>query len=47
MIFAQKFEDLLGLGGLGEGGAAAEIAEHDDDLLTMAFEDLLVALRDD
>ncbi len=47
MIFAQEFEDLLGLGRLGKGGVAAQIAEHDDDLAAMAFEDLLVALRDD
>ena len=47
MVFAQEVEHLLGLGGLGEGGVAAQIAEHDDDLAAMAFEDFLVALRDD
>jgi hypothetical protein len=47
MVLAQKLEYLLGLGGLGEGGVAAQIAEHHDDLAAMAFEDLLVALRDD
>jgi hypothetical protein len=40
-------QHLLGLSGLSEGGVAAKIAEHDDDLTAMAFEDLLVALRDD
>ena len=47
MVFAQEVEDLLRLGGLGKGGVAAQIAEHDDDLAAVAFEDLLVALRDD
>ena len=46
VVFAQKVKDLLGFGGLGKGGVAAQIAEHDDDLAAMAFEDLLVALRD-
>src|SRR5262249_25818535 len=46
VILAQETQHLLGLGGLGEGGVAAEITEHDDDLLTMAFKDFLVALRD-
>src|SRR5215469_16711356 len=47
MISAQEVEHLLGLRGLGERGIAAQIAEHHDDLATMAFEDLLVALRND
>src|SRR5262249_1337412 len=47
MIFTSKFENLLGVSGFGEGGVAAQSAEHDDDLAAMAFEDLLVALRDD
>ena len=47
MIFAQEVEHLLGLGSLREGGVAAQIAEHDDDLAAMTFEDFLVALRDD
>jgi len=42
MIFAQELEDLLGLGGLGKGGVAAQVTEHDDDLAAMAFEDFLV-----
>ena len=46
MILAQEVEHLLWLGGLSERGVAAQIAEHDDDLAAMAFEDLLVALRD-
>jgi hypothetical protein len=33
--------------GFGEGGVAAQIAKHDDDLASMAFEDLLVTVRDD
>src|SRR5271163_610528 len=47
VVFAQEVEHLFGLGGLGEGGVAAQIAKHDDDLAAMAFEDFLVALRDD
>ena len=47
MIFAQEIEDFFGFGGLGESGVAAQIAEHDDDVTAVAFEDLLVALRDD
>src|SRR5262249_25749405 len=47
VILAQEIENFLRFGGLGEGGVAAQIAEHDDDLAAMAFEDLLVALRDD
>src|SRR5262249_41240888 len=30
VIFAQEIQHLLGLGGLGEGGVAAKITEHDD-----------------
>jgi len=30
-----------------EGDVAAQIAEHDDDVTAVAFEDLLFALRDD
>ena len=47
VIFAQKIEHFLGFGGLGESGVAAQIAEHDNDLAAMAFEDFLVAVRDD
>ncbi len=47
MILAQKIEHFLGLGGLGEGGVTAQVAEHDDDFAAMAFEDLFVAVRDD
>src|SRR5205814_5535437 len=47
VVFAQEVEHLLGLGGLAEGGVAAQIAEPDDDLAAVAFQDLLVALRDD
>jgi hypothetical protein len=44
MVLAQKVQNFFGFGGLGKGGVAAQIAEHDDDLATMAFEDVLVAL---
>ena len=47
MVLAQKIEHLLGLGCFSQGGVAAKVAEHDDDLTTMAFEDFLVTLRDD
>jgi len=47
VVFAQEIEHLFGLGGLGEGGVAAQIAEYDDDLAAVTFENLLVALRDD
>ena len=39
MVFAKEIEDLFGSGGFGEGGVAAQIAEHDDDLAAMAFEE--------
>jgi hypothetical protein len=35
MVLAQEIKHVLGLGRLGEGGVAAQIAEHDDDLATM------------
>jgi hypothetical protein len=44
MVLAQKVEHLLGLGSLGKGGVATQIAENDDDFATVAFEDFLVAL---
>src|SRR3954469_18747041 len=43
----QQFKHLLRLGGLGKGGKAAQIAEHDDDVAAMGFEDVFVAARDD
>src|SRR6516165_280855 len=46
VVFSQEVQDFLGFGSLGEGGVAAQIAEHDDDLAAMAFKDFLVALRD-
>src|SRR5262245_43008800 len=36
MVFSQEVEDFLGLRGLGERGVAAQVAEHDDDLASMA-----------
>src|SRR5215471_10182971 len=47
VIIAQEIQHLFGLCGLGEGGVAAQIAEHNDDLAAVAFEYLLVAPRDD
>ena len=47
MVLAEEIQHLLGLGRLGERGIAAQITEHDDDFAAVAFEDLLVALRDD
>ena len=47
MVLTQELQHLLRLGSLGEGGVAAEIAKHDNDFAAMAFEDLLVTLRDD
>src|SRR5207248_7099230 len=44
VIFAQEIEHLLGLGGFGKGGVATQIAEHDNDFASMAFEDFFVAL---
>ena len=38
MIFAKNCHHLFGLGGLGEGRKAAQIAENDGHLATMAFE---------
>jgi hypothetical protein len=46
MVFTQEVEDFFGFSGFGEGGVAAQIAEYDDDLAAVAFEDLFVALRD-
>src|SRR5262249_26261075 len=47
VILTQEFEDFFRLRGLGEGGVAAQVTEHDDDVAAMAFENFLVALRDD
>ena len=47
VIFAQQLHDVLGLGGLGEGGEAAQVAEQRHDLAAMAVEHALVARRDD
>jgi hypothetical protein len=46
VVVAQQRHDLLGLGALGKPGTAAQVAEHDDELAAMAFEDALVALGD-
>ena len=46
MVLAQEVENLFGLGGLGERGVAAQIAEHYDNLAAVTFEDFLVALGD-
>jgi hypothetical protein len=47
VVLAQEIENLFGFGGLGEGGVTTQIAEHDDDVTTMAFKDFFVALGDD
>ena len=47
MILAQHRHHLLGLGGLGESGEAAQVAEHHGDLAAVALEQLLVARRHD
>ena len=47
MVFAQEVEHFLGLSGFCKGGVAAQIAEHDDNVAAMTFEDLLVPVRDD
>ena len=47
VIFAKEGEDFLRFGGLGKGGVAAQIAEHDDDVAAVAFENFFIALRDD
>src|SRR6266446_1475351 len=47
MVLTQEVQHLLRLGSFGKGGVAAQIAKHDNDFAAMAFEDLLVTLRDD
>ena len=47
VVLAQHRHDLLGLAGLGEGGEAAQVAEHHDDLAPVALEERLVAGVDD
>jgi hypothetical protein len=47
VVVLEQRHDLLGLGALGKPGKAAQVAEHDNDLAAMAFEDPVVALRDD
>ena len=43
----QDPHDVLGLGGLGERGEAAEIQEHDGDLAPVAAQRILGAARND
>src|SRR5262249_60995004 len=45
VIFAQEFENLLRLGGLGAGAVAAQVTENDDSLARMALEDVFGAPR--
>ena len=45
VVLAQHRHHLLGLGGFGEGGEAAQVAEHDGDVAAVAFEQLLAARR--
>ena len=44
VVVAQQCHDLFRLSTLGKGGKAAQIAEHDNDLAAVAFEDFLVSL---
>jgi len=46
VISEYEIEYFFGLHSFSEGVVAAEIAEHDDGLAAIAFEDFLVALRD-
>jgi len=45
VVVAQRGHHLFRLGALGKAGKAAQVAEHNDDLAAMAFEDRLVGLR--
>src|SRR5205814_8677515 len=47
VVFAEEVEHLFRFGGFGEGGVAAQVAKHDDNLAPVAFEDFFVALRHD
>ena len=47
VVVAQQRHHLFRLGALGKAGEAAQIAEHDNDLAAMAFEDAFIALGDD
>ena len=44
MIFAQHVHRLFRLGGLGEGGKAAQVAEHDRDFAAVAVEQAFMAV---
>ena len=47
VILAQHAHDLLGLGGLREGGEAAQVQEHHGDLAPMALQRVLGVAADD
>src|SRR6266404_887260 len=47
MILGQQGHDVLGLGGLGEGGEAAQVAEQRHDLAAVVRQDFLVTRRND
>ena len=47
MVLAQHAHDLLGLGGLGEGGEAAEVEEHHGHLAPVGLERVLGAAGHD
>src|SRR5207237_6607703 len=47
VVFAQEIEDFLRLGSLSKGRVPPQVTKHDDDFTTMAFENLLIALRYD
>src|SRR5205807_1633861 len=47
VVLPQHAHDLLRLGGLGEGGEATQVEEHDDDLAPVALERIVGAAVDD
>jgi hypothetical protein len=47
VVLAEHRHHLLRIGGLGEGGEAAQVEEHDRDLAAMALQRILGAAGDD
>jgi len=47
VVFTQDSENLLGLGGFGEGGEASEVAEDDRDRATVPFKKLCAIFAGD
>ena len=46
-VLTQQREDVLGLGGFGEGSKAAEVTEHNNDIAPVSFKDPLLAARNE